>query len=146
MTDMTEARLIELIEAYGGDPEAWPEGERAAALALLSKSEAAQAALSEARALDGLLGAGGGTVRADGPLKARIAAIPEPKRVGLLAGLWPFGGIWQPAAGLAAAAVVGFILGTGAPAAPDSGADQAQDETVFAVIAAAGGDIEESLQ
>jgi hypothetical protein len=31
---MNETRLLELIDAYGADPERWPAGERPAALSL----------------------------------------------------------------------------------------------------------------
>jgi hypothetical protein len=52
---MNETRLLELVDAYGADPERWPAGERAAALASLARSGAARAALAEATELDRLL-------------------------------------------------------------------------------------------
>ena len=55
---MTEDRLIELIEAWGADPSAFPEAERAAARAMLAAQPARfAAAIAEARALDAALAA-----------------------------------------------------------------------------------------
>lgn len=56
-TAMTIARFAELAEAYGGDIEAWPEADRAAAHLTAAGSEqvAAKALLSEASALDDAL-------------------------------------------------------------------------------------------
>ena len=51
---MNETRLKRLIEAYGAEPERWPAGDRAAALALLDTSAEARALVAEARRLDRL--------------------------------------------------------------------------------------------
>ena len=51
--NMTDDRLFVLIEAYGAEPGAWPEDERAAAERLLASDPSRFAsALEDARALD----------------------------------------------------------------------------------------------
>src|SRR5262245_47824403 len=52
---MTLARFEELLDAYGGRPERWPDAERDAALALLERSDVARARRDAAGALDALL-------------------------------------------------------------------------------------------
>ncbi len=55
-TGMTATRVLELIEAYGGAPDTWPEAERAGAQALIdAQPEVFEAALLEACRLDGLI-------------------------------------------------------------------------------------------
>lgn len=51
------ARVAELLELYGGDPEQFPEGEREAAQTLLAEDAQLAALQREAAALDGLLNA-----------------------------------------------------------------------------------------
>ena len=58
MTDMTLSteRVLELIEAYGAEPGAWPDDERAAASMLIAESpDLFASALADSRALDALL-------------------------------------------------------------------------------------------
>ena len=89
---------------------------------------------------------------ADLALRLRIAAIPESRAPGWatrLRALWPFEAIWQPAAGLVAAAVIGIVVG--GSELPDTVVvaaepDIATGEFAYTIIAAAGGEIEESLQ
>src|SRR5690606_40615752 len=50
-------RLATLLDAYGGDPQRWPEAERDAALALIAASADARRLHDEARRLDALLDA-----------------------------------------------------------------------------------------
>lgn len=147
MSDMTETRLLKIIAGYGADPRRWPEQERAAALSSLENAPEAMAAMEEEAGLDALLG------QHELPppslaLQTRVAAIPEKQRASrseTLRGYWPFGAIWQPASGLALAAVVGVMVGIGLPP-EDITASAADGEAFAAVITAAGGDIEESLQ
>jgi len=149
MSTMTETRLLEIIASYGAKPERWPEEERAAALLALESSTEARRAMRDEAGLDSLLGS------YDAPpstlaLQTRIAAIPEqrPARLAdILRDFWPFGAIWQPASGLALAAVIGVMVGIGLPQEDFSASASTADTEAFAaVIAAAGGDIEESLQ
>ena len=56
-SSITLERLRELLDAYGAQPERWPDAERAAAQALIGRSAAARALWKEAREVDLLLGA-----------------------------------------------------------------------------------------
>jgi hypothetical protein len=112
---MNMDRFQELLDAYGAEPARWPEAERDAASALLADSGEARARLAEARALDELLDRAGApaALRFDAAeLSARIAETPKPR-------LDPVAGAsgaqvsmgWPSLAGLAAAAVAGFVIG-----------------------------------
>lgn len=114
-------RLTSLIDAYGADPERWPADERAAALLLLAESAEARAYAEDAAALDALLDRVPlrPTVTVDpASLAARIArapARPQPRRRSFGerwgAERWGFGFGWANVAALAAAGVVGFMVG-----------------------------------
>lgn len=52
---MERGRVIEIIEAYGGSPAAWPEDERAAAERLAMTDSALIALMNDARSVDRLL-------------------------------------------------------------------------------------------
>lgn len=109
-------RLTSLIDAYGADPERWPADERAAALLLLAESAEARAYAEDAAALDALLDRVPlrPTVTVDpASLAARIArapARPQPRRRSF-GERWGFGFGWANVAALAAAGVVGFMVG-----------------------------------
>jgi len=114
-------RLAAIIDAYGAEPDAWPQAEREPALALLERSPRAQQLLAEATALDSLLAAAP-TLEPSAELQRRVlAAAPRPRTSWLrrldewTAGLWPFSPRWQPAAALVAAATLGVVLGAGWP-------------------------------
>lgn len=121
---MSPARFERLIAAYGADPARWPAAERAGALAFLAANrEAAAPLLAEAASLDQALA----TARAAAPsLSPRaLAAIrrgARPGRLGRLRRLldWP-DALWQPAGAVAAALLVGFVVGLGAPSATPFG-------------------------
>lgn len=147
MTEMTEARLLAIIAAHGAASGRWPDEEREAAVALLENSAAARQAMNDAATLDLLLAE-------DKPppvslaLQSRIAAIPEHRSRGVFETarlFWPFGAVWRPASGLVAAAIIGLVVGIGTPPEEIS-LGQAEAESYTAVIAAAGGEIEENLQ
>lgn len=104
---MTLERLREILAAYGADQEHWPAAERDAALALLTASPEAREAARDAMALDDLL------ARYDNPAAGAFdprrvvaatqsAAPANDNRVEIR---------WHNLAGLAAAAVVGFVVG-----------------------------------
>ncbi len=147
MTEMTETRLLEIISAYGARSAFWPEPERGAALELLETSPKARQAVRDAASLEAMLD------QSDLPpislaLQSRIAAIPERRReslLGTLNSLWPFGPVWRPAGGLVAAAVLGLMVGISMPQ-DDGVRNLSVSENFVAVIAAAGGDVEENLQ
>lgn len=110
---MNIARLQEILDAFGADPKRWPEGERAAALSLIAGSEEARQRQQSARRLDALLDAAA-PVSLDLDAAAMVAHIAAAtgnvrrfpgRRAGPIPVLWP------GAAGLAAAAVAGFVVG-----------------------------------
>lgn len=109
-------RFRELVEAYGGDPRRWPAAERAPAAALLAGSPEAQALLAEAGALDRLLDR---TPPLSPPildaerLIARVTGAVQERPIAHSIGAIqpPTRGLWLRAAGLAAAAVIGFMVG-----------------------------------
>lgn len=51
-------RVVELLDCYGADPEAWPDDERATALALIQHSTQLKNLQEEAKRLDQLLTSG----------------------------------------------------------------------------------------
>jgi hypothetical protein len=107
-------RLRSLIDAYGAEPARWPADERAAALLLLANSVEARAYVHEAEALDAMLNRAPlrPTVTVDpAVLAARITRTPRQHPAARV--VWfarpSFG--WPNFAALAAAAVVGFVVG-----------------------------------
>jgi hypothetical protein len=110
-------RFRRLIAAYGADPARWPPGQRGRAEALLARSPTARALLAEAQAFDSLLLADA-KPPADEQLAAAIMArtidLPQerapapPRAVGLE---WSLSRLWPQAVGLAAAAVLGLVVG-----------------------------------
>jgi hypothetical protein len=112
-------RFRRLIAAYGADPARWPPGQRAGAEALLAGSPTARALLAEAQAFDSLLMADP-TPPADEQLAAaiiaRATAAPQERAPAIAAGRaialdWSLSRLWPQAVGLAAAAVLGFVIG-----------------------------------
>jgi len=129
-------RFRRLIEAYGADPARWPPPERAAALALLATSAQARAALEDVRRLDALLAADRGTA-ADASLSlaasviARATAQPQDRAERsdrrLEPGGWSLPRLWPQAAGLLAAALLGFAVGWANLLPPVFGGDETVD-------------------
>jgi hypothetical protein len=110
-------RFRRLIAAYGADPARWPPGQRGRAEALLARSPTARALLAEAQAFDSLLLADA-KPPADEQLAAAIMArtidvpqerAPAPARAVALE--WSLSRLWPQAVGLAAAAVLGLVVG-----------------------------------
>lgn len=109
-------RLQSLIDAYGADPERWPTDERAAALLLVASSAEAREYLRSAERLDALLDQAPlrPVVTIDpAAMAARITRTPARQPV-----VRPSRGIsswlgfgWPNLAALAAAAIVGFMIG-----------------------------------
>jgi len=80
-------RVIELLDCYGADPDAWPDDERITALALIQHSSQLKDLQNEARALDNFLCEGDAKHRADEPvdmqLLSRITAnLPPQEKTG----------------------------------------------------------------
>jgi hypothetical protein len=103
-------RFRDLLGTYGADPRRWPPAERA--LLLLGNSAEAEALRREAAALDSLLDQAPRPVapRIDAAvLAALITARPQEayRRHERLQDM-----LWLRAVGLAAAALIGFVVGT----------------------------------
>ncbi len=103
---MDEDRFERLLAAYGAEAARWPEAERLAALRYLAATPAAHARRAEARRLDQRLDAWSLAVPPAGlaagvVASARLARIFRPRT------------LWLSAAGLAAASVVGLVVGAG---------------------------------
>ncbi len=121
MTDMTNARVFELIEAYGPEPAAWPEAEQTAAVDLLQRHpEEFAGALQEARELDAALAALPEPQAPSGLAARIVASAPfeaQSETPGLLAKLKSMvtiGGSIIPSASALASSAIGLIVGYGA--------------------------------
>ncbi len=128
---MTLTRFESLIDAHGGAAERWPAGERDAALALLARSPAARVMRETAARLDALLDRAPAEPPSAALVERILAAAPVAGPVagpapaleaqhghgigGRLAGLagrlWPDMPVWQPAAALATALLLGLSVG-----------------------------------
>jgi len=117
---VTEDRLIEILEAYGADPLAWPEAERIEAQTMTADpSPRVAAALQDACALDALMAQATVPEMSEEAI-ARMIADAKPGRfaklnrlMGRLTG-WT-GPIWQPVGALACALFLGVGLGVAEP-------------------------------
>ncbi|HEX2116862.1 MAG TPA: hypothetical protein VHM01_20865 [Alphaproteobacteria bacterium] len=135
---MTPRRVAELIAAYGAATERWPQAERAAALAVLERTPALRAEFEQAAVLDAALN------RWPCPapqldavaLAAHVSAAPRPRAAVRrpFFKLSSFG--WPNAAGLAAAALAGFLVGWSGLDADYSGAqtDSVDQQVVASVV------------
>lgn len=124
---MTRERFEDLAQAYGGAIARWPAAERDAAYQVLREApEFAQAALSQAEALDAALDAWRPPAVSH-DLRERVvaAAIVAVRRAGRLTWLWGAGA----GAGLAAASAAGLIVGVAL-----SGQTANADEPVSSVM------------
>ncbi len=115
------ARFESLLDAYGAEPRRWPHDRRAAAEALLARSPEARALQAAAARLDTLLDASGVEPAPAHLLGRVLAAAPQARRA---RGGW-LAAFWKPAAGLAAAALLGVALG--GIASPFAGGDELAD-------------------
>mgnify|MGYP005810166613 CR=1 FL=1 len=127
-TEMTLGRLSEIIDAYGASPARWPEGERAAAEALLERSEEARRLAGAAADLDLLLDLAP-SAEPSADLAARIMAArprPAPGFAPRMAArpsgwrafaqlVWPYGSPTVPVGALALSIMLGAGLGAGLP-------------------------------
>lgn len=123
MTNITRERVLALIDAYGGEPERWPDREREAAVAMLSGDPDLARAAEDARALDLAMD----TLPAPVPspaLRVALKEIPD-RHGGLLEVVASWFGVWRPAAGLAVAAALGIVIGAANPDLPLPGFETA---------------------
>ena len=73
---LTLSRLEQLLDAYGGEPAAWPELERAAALALIEQDVQARGMHEQALALDAKLELSELSDVVSPQLRSRVLEIP----------------------------------------------------------------------
>lgn len=118
MSGMTEERIFELIEAYGPEPTAWPEGERDAAEALMrERSHLYKDSLEDAHLLDAALADMPEPQMPAGLAKRIIAGAPQASSPGIFARLkdtFSIGGQMWPSATAFASALFGMVIGYGA--------------------------------
>lgn len=121
-------RLKQVLEAYGGNPDRWPEAEREGLLALLRGNAEAGSLHTEQKALDAALDAPAAPAAPEA-LRASILKIAVPAAPAKEAEIIPFrkappsakpaqpaGGPffnWQTAALLAASLLIGVWIGAG---------------------------------
>jgi hypothetical protein len=109
-------RFRELMEAYGAEPGRWPANERGSAETLLAQNPEAARLRNQAMAIDALLNR---ATLAPPVIDAErlIADITaQPQRTAEIVTLRPArrpsgGAFWLKVASLAAAAVIGFLVG-----------------------------------
>ena len=137
---MTQDRLKELIAAYGADHRRWPEPERAAALELLRRLPALRAEIDRMAALDAALDRWTNPAPSidAAALAARVSATPQrrPMAGKVFRFRWP-DFAWPNAAGLAAVAVAGFLVGWShldSDFLPGNQADSVDGQIVASVI------------
>lgn len=115
--NMTLDRLRQILAAYGGDPDRWPDDERDAAEALIAASPVARDALAQERALDAGLALASAEVPDDAMARLTAAMAFPPPRTAAPAGVakgW-FASLasafWPRATVFASMAVLGIIVG-----------------------------------
>jgi hypothetical protein len=120
---MTQARFAAIVDAYGGDVERWPRGEREAAESFLAANSAAQLLVSPARRLDGALGVLEITNVSSALERRLLDDFDRAQRrwsmrrlVDVAAdAVWPGAPVWQPACALGLAFAAGLGLALFAP-------------------------------
>jgi hypothetical protein len=116
LSEISEDRLLVLIAAYGADPLHWPESERTAAQQrAATDTPAIRQALAQARILDQMLA----TAAVPALSESAITAMQAKAQPGLMIRLralfdW-WGPVWQPTGALAAALLLGVMLGLANP-------------------------------
>lgn len=128
---MTENDFRSLAETWGGDLDRWPRDRQAEARRLLERSGEARRLLADAAALDALI-ASAAPVTLDPAVIDKVMALPRGVRQERKASAgwrFDFSMVLPRFAGLAAAAVLGFYIGTTSLFAPGQTLS-AQAETV----------------
>jgi len=112
-----EARLQQVLDAYGADPVRWPAGERVGLQAIAAAAPENEAI--NARQLDNLLDTLpehevsvdlSRKILAATPQATARSVAPRQSLSEKLAGLWTWGPVWRPAAAIAFLAVVTIAL------------------------------------
>lgn len=127
---ITDERVLALIEAYGADPDMFPEAERAAAKSRMAEHPGRFAdAVAAARDLDGIL-AGMPDITTPASLRdALISSAPKPKPA--RASRWKLP-VWIPAGALASL-TVGLFAGMSV-AQPITTQDEQAEAAVYAAL------------
>lgn len=125
-------RFKTVVETYGAREDAWPAADLPAMQRLLETSDVARSLLRQETKFDLLLQEQSRPIVASSDLLGRVLANAEDINQGsFLRSLWPFGSIWQPAAGIAVAACIGILLGFTSPNILDNVEDYTLNDTVF---------------
>jgi hypothetical protein len=110
---MDAERFAALTAAYGGEPQRWPQAERAGAAAFMAADRTlAERILFEARMIDALLDASPAPRASHALREAILASAPQPRPE--RRPLFDFGRWAVAGAALACACVVGVMAGAGA--------------------------------
>lgn len=137
--ELSLGRFSELLEAYGSRIDAWPAREAAGARALLESSAEARALLDAEAAFEGEL-RGAGVSELPAGLERRLLEIPvSAKR----RNVWPFGSMWLPALGWAAAAAFGLWIGASSGADDEEAQALREESELIALSTGAFTEIEE---
>ncbi|MZR30017.1 hypothetical protein [Sneathiella litorea] len=125
-------RFKEVVEAYGAREEAWPVKDVQMMKRLQASSDVARSLLRQEQKFDQLLDDLAQPATYSSDLLGRVLVSSEDINPGpFLKSLWPFGSIWQPAAGMAMAACLGILLGFSSPNIIDNSDEYALTETFF---------------
>jgi hypothetical protein len=99
---------------------------------LLASSDVARSLLRQEQKFDQLLKDLSQPAYHSSDLLGRVLVNAEETNPGpFLKSLWPFGSIWQPAAGMAMAACLGILLGFASPNLLSSGEEYTLNDTYF---------------
>ena len=108
------------LDRWGTELTSWPDADRAAALALLERSEPARALVAQAEAMEQWLDEGR-THRAPVQIKQKILAqLPRPD-IWQRAADWFTSALWRPTLAGACALLLGFALGALLPSTDEDG-------------------------
>ena len=125
-------RFKTVVETYGAEVKAWPVEELPMMERLLASSDVARSLLRQEQKFDQLLSDLSKPAHHSSDLLGRVLVNAEEINPGpILKSLWPFGSIWQPAAGMAMAACLGILLGFASPNLLSSGDTYALNDTFF---------------
>ena len=141
MNDMTNERVIQLIEAYGPEPAAWPEEERGAAETLLKRAPDLFAdALEDARMLDAALASLPEPQAPAGLAERIITSAPFARAeetsslLAKLKSIISIGGSVIPTASALASAAVGLMVGYGALGTVQTADVDTAEEALYAAL------------
>ena len=141
---MPDDRILELIEAYGADPAAFPEVEREAAACRIAQAPGLFAkALEDARRLDQFLGLVPEAEVSASLRGSLLSSAPKPKKAARPENnLRRFLPCWLPA-GAVASLVMGIMIGVNVSLPSSVASAQTTDEADAVMYAALGfGDLE----